>query len=453
MKANFRQAEAAAAMLLLLTPALWNRFPFLQYDTGGYLARWYEGYLVPSRSTVYGLFAVAGWPLDFWPVVVMQTAAAVWMLALALRVYGFSDRRFALLGTAAMLTVATSLPWIADILLTDIFAGTSVLALHLVLFAHDKLRRYERAALILFVAFAAATHSATLAVLVAVATGAAILWLRYRDLATASALWAGAGALGLGAAMLLTTNFALSGRVAWTPGGYGIVFARMLQDGIVVRYLDDHCPERGFKLCPYRHRLPPSADTFLWSDDGPFNELGRFAGLGEEMRTIVLESVVEYPGEQIAAAVGDFTQQLFLIESGEGVLARIWHTYGIIDRYMPSVAPDMRAARQQHGEVGFQALNALHVPIALLSMLALPFVILFGRRADFADLGLLAATVMVSILVNAAVCGVLSNPHNRYGARLVWIATFAVALVPMRLAVTGQLQAAAAEPAAGSPVA
>jgi hypothetical protein len=46
----------AAATLVLLAPAIWNGFPLLQYDTGGYLARWQEGYLVPSRSTVYGLF-------------------------------------------------------------------------------------------------------------------------------------------------------------------------------------------------------------------------------------------------------------------------------------------------------------------------------------------------------------------------------------------------------------
>jgi hypothetical protein len=77
-------------------------------------------------------------------------------------------------------------------------------------------------------------------------------------------------------------------------------------------------------------------------------------------------------------------------------------------------------------------------------MLALPFVILSARRGDFADLGRLAATVAVAILVNAAVCGALSNPHDRYGARLVWIATLAVALVPMRLAATRQLQAAIA---------
>ncbi len=123
MKAYGRLGEALAATLLLLAPAMWNGFPFLQYDSGGYLARWFEGYLVPSRSTVYGLFAVAGWPLDFWPEVLLQAAAAVWIISLVLRVYGLGDRPLALLGTVAALAATTSLPWIAGILLTDIFAG------------------------------------------------------------------------------------------------------------------------------------------------------------------------------------------------------------------------------------------------------------------------------------------------------------------------------------------
>ena len=46
---------AIAVPLILIAPAIWNGYPPLQYDTGGYLARWYEGYLVPSRSTVFGL--------------------------------------------------------------------------------------------------------------------------------------------------------------------------------------------------------------------------------------------------------------------------------------------------------------------------------------------------------------------------------------------------------------
>jgi hypothetical protein len=434
MKAILRVGEVVAATLLLLAPALWNGFPFLQYDSGGYLARWFEGYLVPSRSTVYGLFAVAGWPLDFWPEVLVQAAVAVWIISLMLRVYGLRDRPLALLGTVAALAATTSLAWIAGILLTDIFAGTAVLALHLLLFAPASLSRRESAGVVLLVAFAGATHSATLAVLIVIVAAAGLARLYRRDLLPLPALGRGAGALALGVVMLLSTNFALSGQFAWTPGGYGIVFARMMEDGIVARYLEDHCPDARLRLCPYRHRLPRTADEFLWSE-GPFDELGRFAGLGEEMRTIVLESLAEYPGMQIETAATAAARQLVKVESGEGVVTTIWHTYGIIERYMPSVVPAMRAARQQHGEVSFRALNDVQVPVALNSMLLLPVILLAGR-GEYGDLRQLAATVIVALLANAVVCGVLSNPHDRYGARLAWIATFVVALVPMRYAVT-----------------
>ena len=151
------------------------------------------------------------------------------------------------------------------------------------------------------------------------------------------------------------------------------------------------------------------------------------------MRDVVLGSLVEYPAQQIEAALADTAEQLVMVASGEGVITSIWHTYGIIDRYLPSIGPVMRAARQQHGELSFDTLNALHVPVALMSMLALPWMIWFGRRNDFSDLAGLATTVAIALLANAAVCGTLSGPHDRYGARLVWIATFALALAWMRL--------------------
>jgi hypothetical protein len=40
---------------------------------------------------------------------------------------------------------------------------------------------------------------------------------------------------------------------------------------------------------------------------------------------------------------------------------------------------------------------------------------------------------IVALLGNAFVCGALSNPHDRYGARMVWIAAFAVTLALSRL--------------------
>ncbi len=432
MRLAIRAVAGLAATLTLLAPAIWNGFPLLQYDTGGYLARWFEGYLVPSRSVVYGLFVAAGWPLDFWPVVAVQAAATVWVLALVLRSYGFGARPWTLFAVIAGLSVTTTLPWIAGILLTDIFAGLAVLALHLVVTRPETLGRIERPALVLFIAFAGATHSATFLVLVGLAVVAlAVSFIDRRIVAPIAAMRA-AFAVVLAAVMLLAADFAVSGRLAWTPGGYGIVFARLLQDGIVKRYLDAHCAERHFKLCPYRDQLPATADGFLWGA-GPFNALGRFDGLGDEMRTIVLETLVEYPGLQLKAALAASAKQLVSVATGEGVLTVIWHTYGIMERYTPSVVPAMRAARQQHGELHFEALNAVQVPLALGAMAALPLLAWLGlRRQGFFDLGLLAATVSLAILGNAVVCGALSNAHDRYGARLAWVPLLVSILAALR---------------------
>jgi hypothetical protein len=261
-----------------------------------------------------------------------------------------------LLAVVSLLSVLTGLPWIAGILLTDIFAGLAVLMLHLVMLRADTLSRAERAALIVFIGFAGATHSATFLVLIALAIAALlVVWIDRRIVAPIAVTRAGC-AIALAAAMLLGANYAVSRQLAWTPGGYGVVFARMLQDGIVARYLDEHCPERHFKLCPYRHDFPATADAFLWGESA-FNKLGRFAGLGEEMRTIVLESLVDYPGRQIEAAVVATAKQLVSVGTGEGVLTTIWHTYAIMERYTPGVVPAMRAARQQHGELRFEAIK------------------------------------------------------------------------------------------------
>jgi hypothetical protein len=115
------------------------------------------------------------------------------------------------------------------------------------------------------------------------------------------------------------------------------------------------------------------------------------------------------------------------------VLAPLPHTYGIITRYMPSVAPAMNAARQQRGELHFAAINAVHVPVALATMALLPLLVVLGlRRRGYRDVALLAATVSLAILGNAVVCGALSNPHDRYGARLAWVPLVVASLALLR---------------------
>lgn len=423
-----------ACLALLMAPALWNGFALLQWDTGGYLARWYEGYLVPSRAVVYGLILNAGAPLAFWPVLLLQSALTVWVLALVLRAHGLGRRPLLLLGVVATLSAVTTLPWLTSILLTDIFCGLSVLALYLLLLRGDMLRRGEGAGLIVLIAVGAATHSATFAVLAGLVIVAALIaWLDDWRLPRPR-LAGGCFALVLGAVLVFAADYAVAGRLAWTPGGFSLTFGRMLQDGIVKKYLDRHCPDPALRLCAYKDQLPRDADVWFWGSD-LFDRLGRFAGLGEEMRKIAVGSVIDFPALQIETAAAAAAKQLVAVHTGEGVRNVIWHTYSIIRRYTPQLVPAMRAARQQKGELSFTAINDVQYPLALLSMALLPAIVWLARRKKLAaPVGELGATAILALLGNAAVCGAFANPHDRYGARMVWLAALAVivALAQMR---------------------
>jgi hypothetical protein len=423
--------SAVTIPLMLIAPALWNGYPLLQYDTGGYLARWYEGYLVPSRSTVFGLYLHFGEDSQFWINLGIQALATLWILQLTLRVFGMV-RPWRLLGSSIVLILTTALPWLASMLLTDIFAGLSVLSLFILVLHGDRISGIERFSLFVFTAFAAATHSATLGVLLGLCCAGWIARPFLGARIAAAALALGSLTIVAGAAMLLSANFALSGQLAWTPGGYGVAFGRMLQDGIVAQYLRDHCPQAQLKLCPYRNELPATADQFLWGNS-MFNTLGRFKGMNDEMGFIVARSLAEYPLWQAEAVIAATAQQLVHVATGEGTNGWIPHTYGIIEHYLPEQLKPMRAAHQQHWDINFAAINWIHVPVALVSLL-LVFA-LFGRgiwRRRLDDLTLLAATVSLAMLGNAFICGVISGPHDRYGARLAWIATFVALIAAIR---------------------
>src|SRR5215211_380512 len=89
----------------LVAPALWNGFPFVWADSGGYLARPFERTLELGRSALYGAFIAAGILLDFWPAVTAQAAVTAWVLVLNLRAHGLGDEPW----RAAALVLALAL--------------------------------------------------------------------------------------------------------------------------------------------------------------------------------------------------------------------------------------------------------------------------------------------------------------------------------------------------------
>src|SRR5689334_14140707 len=151
-----RSVTYLLALVALLLPAIWNGFPLVYPDTGGYLARPLTGTLELGRSAFYGAFLIAGSPLSFWPNIIAQAALVLWLIALTLRVNGLGRRPWLLLGIVLVLTVATSLPWFASQMMPDVLFPAGVLAVYLLVFGN--LRLGEQIALCAVIACSIVSH-------------------------------------------------------------------------------------------------------------------------------------------------------------------------------------------------------------------------------------------------------------------------------------------------------
>lgn len=419
---------AGTMVLLLLAPALWNRFPLIFPDTGGYLERPLEGTLEMGRSAFYGLFLAAGMRLAFWPNVIAQAALIVWLIVLTLRAHGFSGRPRLMLGIVALLTFTSSLPWIAGELMPDILFPAAVLAFYLLVFHGAGLSAWERLVLGAVIAFAIMSHMAAAAMLVCMVAAMALLARFAREAWPRARIAFAAGAVAAGIVLCPISNWALTGQFAFTPGGMDFFFGRILDSGIVARYLDDHCPDRALQLCTYKKDLPEDADSWLWDADSPFRLMEPQARTAEE-RAIILATLKEYPWMHLSTAVWEVAWQLWSFQTEVSIDDNA-PTVDVFSSYIPRLMRNFMRARQQRGLIDAAKLNWVHVPVAALALLVVIGALLLQRRLQMPpSLFAFCATILLSIVFNAVVCGVFSHAVDRYGSRLVPLALLAAAIL------------------------
>ncbi|MBY0431145.1 MAG: hypothetical protein K2Q10_08105, partial [Rhodospirillales bacterium] len=290
---------AALVIATLLWPALWNGFPLVFHDTGAYLAYVHRSGLEPGRGPLYGWFIALFYrpSASLWPVLVAQSGLLVWLLRLELRSHGIrGGRPLLLLGLA--LAAVTPLPWYASMLMPDIFTPMLVLGWHLMVFHRRRMSTRERWAVAALTVLATAVHMSHLALILGLALATALVPVCRRRLT------------GLPMAVLAASLLAIpaingfsAGHWGFTPGGQAFVFGRLVQDGIVTRFLAEHCPSPAYRLCDWRNRLPATGDEWLWSDASPFRKLGAWEGLNEEMGRIARESLAAYPAQHLSTAL------------------------------------------------------------------------------------------------------------------------------------------------------
>lgn len=416
---------------LMLAPAIWNGFPIIFPDTGGYFTAPMVQHMANGRSALYGLFLILGIPLAFWPSVIAQAALMAWLFIVTLRVNGLGGRPYLALGLVALLCVGTSLPWFAGQLMPDILFPAAALSLYLLAYADTALARWERWLLGAVIAFAMASHMAAAGMAVALIAAMALTHIRRLCLSRAR-LTLAAASVAAGIVLCPVSNALLTGSFAFTPGGSSFLFGRLVEDGVVTRYLEDHCPDPAIRLCDYKDEIQEDADSWLWWGASPLYKMGGWEAYEPEAARIIHDTLTEYLLMHAATAFHAAVAQFFSFQTEVGIDDN-GPTRWAFEEFIPKLYPALLAARQQAEPFDVEPLNVLHLPVAYLSLALMVLAMTFRRRLGLSDRSYALCLILLAALAaNAVICGVFSHPVDRYQSRLVLLAPFVVAIVAAR---------------------
>jgi hypothetical protein len=247
-----------------------------------------------------------------------------------------------------------------------------------------------------------------------------------------------AAGLALGVIFSIAANWAATGRIFFAPRTTPLLtFAVLFERGLAQRYLAETCDKPGERqsvLCPYRAEMPTDANEFLWHNPN-FWKIGGWNVLLPEAERDLQDIMRRYPVEFVSAAATLMAEQLVVMRTGEGFRSMVGFVDSEIRHFYPSDYAEFLSARQQgYPEVSdspIPAINTIHVPAMLAGLVLLIGVLALAIRRRERTVATLAALILLAYVGNAFVCGAVSNPADRYGSRLAWLAALgAVVLLP-----------------------
>jgi len=396
----------------------------------------HERAVLSGRSLYYGGLVYLGEVTGgFWLVVVSQALAIALCIHLTLR--RFFRRPLLLTGsTMVLLAALTAAPFYVAQIIPDVFAALTILACgNLLLFARLMSWR-ERLAWSLILAACAVVHTSHVLIVAIMAVLAACWWAARRRPANTGAISpAGLPLVGLALAAALAGLAVESRIMTWatgqTPTRPPFVAARIIADGPGYRYLRDTCPASGWVLCRYLDSMPAKADEFLWqtpAQGGVFAmaDAGTKRAISGEEIPFILAVARHEPIGLAVAEIGNWAKTLVRFRLGQ------FRVHDSSKTLLTQLTSPVESAAMQRSMAFTSTLPTRPAAaIGYLTMgiagLYLAWLLMKRKPVDHAERRLrrLAFVLAGGVIINAAVCGMLSNPYDRYQARVVWLVPFA----------------------------
>jgi hypothetical protein len=417
-----------------------------------------------ARSPFYGALLHGAYLLTtIWGLAALQSFLAAWVIYLLWRTLTPRAPSWSYLAMLAAITVGSSVSFYTTFAMPDIFAGIGGAAVVLILAQSDRLKKLEIAGLWAVCAYSMAIHKSHWGTGLLVAFGGGLLlWimgLSSRSVVRRVLLVCSAAVVAWAAGAAF--NQVYENRTGHKLGHPPFMVARVLADGPGRDYLRSVClpPGRGgaqpFTLCSFQKNVSNNTQLMLWSSRpkvGVFNiaSWGQRNGLEAEEMRFVLGAAKFDPLNQLTASLWDWGQELVsyqvtdpLRNPATYLLGRYWPT-----TMLPKLIPNFQACRPPgdcRPPFQYAMLADWHGVVLAASLLLMAW--RFGQKDVRASLwrrGLkdgeeparVAATVLLLIavlVVNAAICGILSGPFARYQARLIWLLPVGAGLIACAL--------------------
>lgn len=432
------------ATFLIGALAFFNRYPLVFSDSGTYIR---EAFLLeppPDRPIGYSLIIRAvTWQSTLWTVVLFQAGMLAWLLWETLRKVlppTVVLWRAHLLLTL-VLVLCTSMPWYAAQIMPDIFTPMIVLILYL-LFRAPELGVVKRSFLWTCLFFFLITHNAHVAMAALLLVGMAILRLVRKGWLAWPRFWPNLGGMALvlisGVAFISWYNGQNGMRTVFSPGANVFLSARLCENRLLGDFLNEHCADRDYALCPYKDELPMIPGDFIWAENSISTRLAPKMTMADSLLAPMVHDLLSEPkylGRFLRSSLVASVTQLFQVNAVSGLSPYELGSapYREVADRLPWELSTYNSSMQANGawrDTGFSN------RVVQLAMFLALFVLARTRSAWKAhpQLRLLVPLLLVWMVLNAVVTASLANVYDRLQSRVAWLVVLAACLVLMQTA-------------------
>jgi len=388
-----------------------------------------SGVYIAGRSVYYGMLLFLASSLGgLWLAGIGQAVLTSYSIFTFLNIFT-NFRCLYFIGAIAIFAFLTPLGYLSGLMMPDLFTGLIVLWIIVLSHGWERLSRFDRIMAFLILAFGMLAHNSHPplgAVLVALGLGCVrIFKIRQSNLMYPAALIASTVCIGLIGEVAFTQI--ATHAIGSPPIRLPFLSAHLVQMGPGTAYLRRHCPQAGFEICVYRDKFPVDWRDFMFSSK-PASSV--FASVdGPTKRRI--------SNEQMAFAVAVLRDQPVATTGGLGLafLQQI-AMFRVDEMYLPGFAETI-ASRLPPSEFRLAVQSVVARPgkwdvfltistyvLAIFSVIVITVVRVRRRMSveeDWRRLRSMTALVAGGLLANAAICGILASPYDRFQARVIWL--------------------------------